>query len=130
MAAVISSCKLTLVGETKFTNWGTTDRKNEPLDGNECVALCFDDNDSNCDGSWRVEDCTSELNFVCQVQCNKALFANSICFQDIFLQINVLLDGTPKVILATNLKHLSTKNNLTKRKVHCIVRTSTMVFFQ
>ena len=35
----------------------------------KCAKICVDENNAECDGQWRVEDCSSTLNYVCQIPC-------------------------------------------------------------
>ena len=57
------------VEEIRFTNWGVINDQFEPLEGKNCVGLCLDDNDVDCDGTWKSIDCDTNHNFICQVQC-------------------------------------------------------------
>ena len=57
------------VDEIRFTNWGVINDDFEPLEGKHCVGLCLNDNDADCDGTWKSLDCDVNLNFICQVQC-------------------------------------------------------------
>ena len=43
----------------------------EPIDdtSKKCAKICVDENNAECDGQWRVEDCSSTLNYVCQIPC-------------------------------------------------------------
>ena len=57
------------IGDIKFTKWGITNDQFEPLEDKNCLGLCVNDDDANCDGSWKTMDCESNHNFICQVQC-------------------------------------------------------------
>ena len=50
-------------------NWGVINDHLEPLEGKHCVGLCLNDNDADCDGTWKSLDCDVNYNFICQVQC-------------------------------------------------------------
>jgi len=59
-----------VVGDKKFTNWGITGNEYEPLSGSkQCIKVCVDDATEGCSGQWQVEDCTTQLPYVCQLQC-------------------------------------------------------------
>ena len=60
-----------LVGDITYTNWGVTNDMFEPIDdtSKKCAKICVDENNAECDGQWRVKDCSSTLNYVCQIPC-------------------------------------------------------------
>ena len=36
-----------------------------------CIKMCYSENDANCDGKWKIEDCSTSLNYVCEIPCKK-----------------------------------------------------------
>ena len=59
------------VGDITYTNWGVTNDMFEPIDdtSKKCAKICVDENNAEYDGQWRVEDCSSTFNYVCQIPC-------------------------------------------------------------
>ena len=60
------------VGTIPFTNWGITSNVFEPVSekSKKCVKMCVDSSNADCNGQWKVGDCSTQLNFVCQTPCN------------------------------------------------------------
>ena len=57
-------------GGLKYTNWGLTEGQLEPRDeAKKCIKTCYDSDNPDCHGEWRVADCATPLNYICYVGC-------------------------------------------------------------
>ena len=75
------------VGDIAYTNWGVTNSVLEPLEDSskKCIKVCMDENNSECDGKWKVEDCNSPLNYICQLSCKTNTCQKSSQFSQVIL---------------------------------------------
>ena len=70
------SFDLISVGDITYTNWGITNNNLEPIHdtSKNCMKMCIDETNSECDGKWKVENCNSEKSYVCQIHCKGIFF--------------------------------------------------------
>ena len=78
------------VGDLPFTNWGITNEVFEPDGANKCMKTCLDDANTDCDGKWKAEDCSSSLSYVCQIPCKKIPRNKDILLPEIVLTFHCL----------------------------------------
>ena len=110
------------VGDKQFTKWGITSDEFEPLEDNskQCLKTCYDESNPDCDGSWRVESCDTQLNFVCQNSCKFNDIPTNLSYANLLM---LLTDKCPegwityenscyKLETSSNLKNLDQEGGL------------------
>jgi|FrelakmetLWP11LW_1041352.scaffolds.fasta_scaffold356163_1 hypothetical protein len=66
-------------GDIPFTNWGITGDDFEPVENDSlaCASMCLGDQCPRS-GTWKAVSCTSELKYICQVDCESEKY---ICLE-------------------------------------------------